>query len=93
MSAVLAFLLSQPWIVWATAGVALLIVEVLLTNGFFLSFAAASFILALAHAVGLAPNTLIWDVALMLAIGLALVPVCRAALRRYVDRTPDINDY
>jgi membrane protein implicated in regulation of membrane protease activity len=87
------FLTTHPAITWATVGVALLIVEVLLANGFFLSFAVASFVVALATWIGIAPDSILWNVVMMLALGLVLVPVLRSALRRYADRTPDINKY
>jgi membrane protein implicated in regulation of membrane protease activity len=87
------FLTINPATGWATAGVALLIVEVLLAGGFFLSFAVASLAVALANWIGIAPDSILWNVVMMLALGLVLVPVSRMALRRYADRTPDINDY
>lgn len=93
MSLQIGVFLAQPALIWAAVGVVLLIVEVLLSGGFFISFAAAAFLVALANWLGFAPEALVWNVAITLAIGLLLVPVFRAALRRFADRTPDINRY
>ena len=93
MSELIGIAESYPAIVWAGVGVALLIVEILMVGGFFLSFAAAAFVVALAswlHVLNAAP---LWQLVLFAALGVALTPLSRRLIVRYFDRTPDINQY
>lgn len=93
MSGLVDLIQHDSAIFWALVGVALLILEVLLIGGFYLSFSAAAFILALLIALGLAPESLLWKGLIFTVSGVALVPVFRLLLRKHLDKTPDINRY
>jgi membrane protein implicated in regulation of membrane protease activity len=93
MSEIAALFASNPMLVWAGVGVVLLIVEILMPQGFFLSFAAAGFLLALAAFVGVLPTDWVWQAVLFSALGVGLIVPLRRFLRRFADRTPDINQY
>jgi membrane protein implicated in regulation of membrane protease activity len=84
---------DYPVALWAGVGVTFLIVEILLPMGFFLSFAAAGFLTAAAAHLGLLPEGLLAKLIVFAAIGVVLIVPMRAVLRRYADRTPDINQY
>ncbi len=84
---------TYPVAAWATLGVVLLIVEILSVTGFFVSFAAAAFLVALALLMSIAPGTLLLQALLFCVLGVALILPFRWLLRRYADRTPDINQY
>lgn len=90
MSGVEAALASWP--LWALAAAVLVVVEVMAPGAFFLSFALAALVVAGLAAAGLAPGAL--PTLLVFAVlGVALIPPCRWALRRWTGRTPDINRY
>lgn len=93
MSALLDLIQHESAVFWALVGVALLILEVLLIGGFYLSFSAAAFILALLIGLGLAPESLLWKGLIFAVLGVALVPLLKRLLRKHLDRTPDINRY
>lgn len=93
MSEIGALFAAYPVLIWAGIGVALLIVEILVPQGFFLSFAAAGFAMVLPAAAGILPEIWLWQVVLFSAMGVALIVPLRKLLRRYSDRTPDINQY
>jgi len=78
---------------WLGLGVLLLVVEVLMFGGFYLSFAASAFILAGLVAIGMAPADALWKGVIFAVLGVALVPPLRFWLRRRLDKTPDINRY
>jgi membrane protein implicated in regulation of membrane protease activity len=84
---------AYPTLAWAGVGVVLLIVEVLWTGGFFLSFAAAGLLLAGASLLRVLPAGPLWQLLIFAALGVALLPLCRWLLFSYFDRTPDINQY
>jgi membrane protein implicated in regulation of membrane protease activity len=84
---------DYPVLTWAGLGVLLLVAEVLLVPGFFLSFAAAAFLVALATAFGLLPFEFLWKALIFVVVGVATIPLFRNLLRKYFDRTPDINQY
>lgn len=84
---------GYPVLFWVALGVALLVIEVLLAAGFFLSFAVSAFIVAAATALGLLPLDFLWKALIFAAIGVVTIPLFRNLLRRYSDRTPDINKY
>ena len=73
---------------WWTVG--LVIVEVLATSGFFLSFAASALMVAAKAAV--LGASLLTDVLIFAVLGVLLVSPLRTFLRRFLDRTKDIND-
>lgn len=91
MTAALDLVAGYPVLFWAGLGVLLLVAEVLIP-GFFLSFAAAAFGVALATALGLLPVEFLWKALIFAVIGVATIPLFRNLLRKY-DRTPDINQY
>ncbi len=93
MTAALDLVAEYPVLFWAALGVLLLVAEVLLAPGFFLSFATAAFLVALATALGLLPVDFLWKALIFAAIGVATIPLFRSLLRKYFDRTPDINQY
>lgn len=84
---------DYPEAAWASIGVLFLIVEILLPMGFFLSFAASGFVVAVCAYAGILPETLLMKLVVFAAIGVALIVPFRTLLRRVVDRTPDINQY
>ncbi|MSO77710.1 MAG: hypothetical protein EXQ87_12515 [Alphaproteobacteria bacterium] len=93
MSAIEDLYQSDPAIIWAGIGVALLIVEVLAAGGFFVSFAVAAFLVSAASWAGIMPRPLLWNMVIVAAMGIVLTPILRALLRKYSNRTPDINQY
>ncbi len=93
MNQVLDVVAGYPVLFWVALGVALLAIEVLLASGFFLSFAAGAFIVAAATAFGLLPLGFLWKALIFAVIGVVTIPLFRNLLRRYSDRTPDINKY
>ena len=80
-------------IIWAVIGVGLLIVEVIMASGFFVSFSAAAFLVASATWMAILPTSPLWKISIFFLLGVGLVPICRKLLRRYADKTPDINQY
>ena len=78
---------------WLTVGLMLVIVEMLLLPGFFVSFAAAAFVMAGAavlFAPGASPT---FEIFLFLLIGVALFLPTRWLIKRQAQATPDINQY
>jgi membrane protein implicated in regulation of membrane protease activity len=49
--------------------------------------------MALAAAVDVLPAHWLWQAVVFSALGVALIVPLRRLLRRYADRTPDINQY
>lgn len=93
MSAVSDLIAGYPVLFWVGLGIALLVVEIVLYPGFFLSFAVGAFVVALGTLLGLLPIDLLWKALIFAAIGVITIPMFRNLLRRYLDRTPDINKY
>lgn len=93
MSMLEGFFADYPVALWAGLGVTFLIVEILLPMGFFLSFAAAGFLTAAGAHFGMLPDGLLAKFIVFAAIAVVLIAPMRALLRRYADRTPDINQY
>lgn len=93
MSSLLDLIQHDSAIFWALIGVTLLILEVLLIGGFYLSFSAAAFLLSLLIAIGLSPDSLMWKGLIFAVLGVALVPLFKLLLRKHLDKTPDINRY
>jgi membrane protein implicated in regulation of membrane protease activity len=93
MSGLIDLIQHASAIFWALVGIALLIMEVLLIGGFYLSFSAAAFILSLLIGIGLAPESLLWKGVIFTVLGVALVPLFKLLLRKHLDKTPDINRY
>jgi len=78
---------------WAGVGIVLLVVEVVFFGGFYLSFAAAAFAIAGLILFEVAPTTTLWKGVVFAGLGLALTPLLKTWIRRYLDKTPDINQY
>ncbi len=93
MTEFLSLIQHDSAIFWACVGVMLLIVEVLLIGGFYLSFAASALIVAGLVAIGVAPDGILWKGVIFAALGVILAPIFRTLLRKHLDRTPDINRY
>jgi len=92
MNTILETFVAYPVLAWAGVGLALLAVEILLPQGFFLSFAAAGFLVA-AFAALAGEVAFVWLLVAFAAVGVGLILPMRLVLRRYFDRTPDINSY
>ncbi len=93
MNFVETILADYPVMAWAAVGVTFLIVEILLIPGFFLPFAASGFLMAAGAWAGFVPEPLLLKLVVFAAVGVALIVPLRALLRRFSDRTPDINTY
>jgi membrane protein implicated in regulation of membrane protease activity len=93
MSGLLEAIQHDSAVFWVLIGVALLILEVLLIGGFYLSFSAAALFLALLTGLGFAPESLLWKGVIFAVLGVALVPLFKLLLRKHLDKTPDINRY
>lgn len=87
------FFADNPAIAWAVLSVILLIAEVLLFPGFFLSFALAAALLGVMVWVAVAPAAFLWQALIFSGLGVCLIPVCRWLLRMYAGKSPDINQY
>jgi membrane protein implicated in regulation of membrane protease activity len=80
-------------VVWLTAGLALIIAEMLLLPGFFISFAASAFIMAGAVHLFALNVSLILEVTIFLLIGVGLFLPTRWLLKKQAQAVPDINQY
>ena len=78
---------------WLTVGLALVIVEMLLLPGFFLSFAAAAFLMAAAVWLFASGVSLTFEIFMFLLIGVGLFLPTRWMLKRQAQAVPDINQY
>ena len=78
---------------WLTVGLLLIIVEMLLLPGFFLSFAVAAFAMAGMAWLNLLNLTLTLEVAIFLLIGVLLFLPTRWLIKRQAQEVPDINKY
>lgn len=83
----------NPVIIWAIAGVVLLIAEVLMATSFIIPFSVAAFIVAALTWLKLLPMGLLWQGLAFAVLGVCLIPVCRRLLLRTAGKTPDINRY
>lgn len=93
MSAISAILGIGPAALWAALAALLLVLEMMAAGGFVLSFAIAAGLVALKVLIA-GPNDGnldLWDWLLFSVIGVALIWPLRYAIRRYADRTKDIN--
>jgi len=86
----------DPLWLWLGVGVVMLIAEVLISHGFFLSLAISGF--AMAALFGnfgpLSETQFLWQAAAYAALSMILLAPCRYLLRRFVtDDKPDINKY
>ncbi len=81
-------------VLWLALAVILLIIEIFSPIGLFVPFSVAA--LGVAAKVYFGPELKFWgglfDDVLFLGLGLILIVPFRSVLRRYLDRTPNIND-
>ncbi len=93
MNSIIDSVVNNPALAWAVVAAVMLIAEVLISGGFFVSFAAAGLLIAGSALIGILPQSLIVQTAIFFALGVGLIPVCRMVLRRYGGKAPDINTY
>ena len=80
---------------WAIIAVLFLIIEVIFISGFFLPFSASAGIVALKIYIleSSDRSSDIWNIFLFAVVGVAFILPFRLVLRRFFDRTKDINDF
>ena len=78
---------------WTTVGLLLIIAEMLLLPGFFLSFAVAAFAMGAMAWLNLLNVTLAFEAAIFLLIGVLLFVPTRWLIQRQAQAVPDINQY
>ena len=78
---------------WITAGLVLVIVEMLLLPGFFLSFALAAFMMAASAWLALLNVSAMVELLIFMVIGTGLFLPTRWLLKKQAQATPDINQY
>ena len=85
----------EIWALWAVISVGLLIFEALTAIGFFVSFSAAGFCLALwaFFNASNASSSELWQWFVFSALGLAFYFPIRLAIKKYADGRSDISDY
>lgn len=83
----------NPVIIWAIAGVVLLIAEVLMATSFIIPFSVAAFIVAVLTWLKLLPMGILWQGVVFALLGVLLIPVSRRLLQRFFEDKPDINRY
>lgn len=83
----------NPAIGWAILGVILLIIEIMVTTGFFIPFSISAFLAAALALLHLLPMGLLWQGLVFAVLGVCLIPICRGLLAKYLKSPPDINRY
>ena len=78
---------------WMTAGLVLIIAEMLLLPGFFVSFAVAAFVMAGLAYVSLLNVSTLYQLLIFMVIGTGLFLPTRWLLKKQEQATPDINQY
>ena len=78
---------------WMAVGLLLVLVEILLMPGFFLSYALAAFIMALLSVVLDHSASLLSESMVFLLIGTLLLLPARWLVKRSQTQVPDINQY
>ena len=80
---------------WAIIAVLFLIIEVLFISGFFLPFSASAGMVALKIYIfeSSDKSSDLWDIFLFAVIGVGLILPFRMVMRRFFDKTKDINDF
>jgi membrane protein implicated in regulation of membrane protease activity len=86
-------LFDTPGFFWVVVAFVLLGVEMLLTGGFFLSFALSAFVVALSTVVVTAEQGFLWRLVAFAVIGVVLIYPLRNALRKHAAKVKDINEY
>ena len=85
----------EIWALWLALAIGLLIIEVLVTVGFFVSFSASAAIIAIEVYV-LGPNDSyhdLWHWLGFTVLGVVLYFPIRMLLKKFSDKTKDISDY
>ena len=78
---------------WLTAGLVLVIAEMLLLPGFFVSFAVAAFAMAGLAFLSLLNISALLELLIFMVIGTGLFVPTRWLLKKQAQATPDINQY
>ena len=78
---------------WLTAGLALIIAEMLLLPGFFISFAVAAFAMAGLAFLAVLNVSFLLELLIFMVIGTGLFLPTRWLLKKQEQATPDINQY
>ena len=78
---------------WITAGLLLIIAEMLLLPGFFISFAVAAFAMAGLAFLSLLNVSVLLELLIFMVIGTGLFLPTRWLLKKQEQATPDINQY
>ena len=78
---------------WMTAGLLLIIAEMLLLPGFFISFALAAFAMAGLAFLSLVNVSVLLELLIFMVIGTGLFLPTRWLLKKQEQATPDINQY
>ena len=78
---------------WMTAGLLLIIAEMLLLPGFFISFALAAFAMAGLAFLSLVNVSVLLELLVFMVIGTGLFLPTRWLLKKQNQATPDINQY
>jgi len=78
---------------WMAAGLMLIIAEMLLLPGFFVSFAVAAFVMAGLAYVSLLNVSALFELLIFMGIGTGLFLPTRWLLKKQAQATPDINQY
>ena len=95
MSYLSAFTGIEIWALWTVIAVGLLIFEALTTIGFFVSFSASGFVLAVWAYLNpaTASGSELWQWLVFSAFGLVLYFPIRMAMKKFADGRSDISDY
>lgn len=78
---------------WVALGLLLVMVEILLMPGFFLSYAVAAFVMALLSAILDHSASLLSEGMVFLLLGTVLLLPARWLVKRNNAQVPDINQY
>ncbi len=89
---ILGWATGNPAILWALVGIGFLLVELAVPGGFFLSFALAGFLTALAAYAGWIGGGIV-PLLIFAILGAATIIPLRRMLARLRPQTKDINDY
>ncbi len=89
---ILGWATGNPTILWALVGIGFLLVELAVPGGFFLSFALAGFLTALAAYAGWIGGG-VMPLLVFAILGAATIIPLRRLLARLRPQAKDINDY
>lgn len=78
---------------WVALGLVLVLTEILLMPGFFLSYALSAFVMAALAALYGHTASMLSEVMVFMVIGTALLLPARWLINRSKAQTPDINQY